>query len=57
MDTHTPTPAASAAGLRRELGLVSTTASGIGEIVAVGIFLTPAGIAKALASPLWLLVA
>jgi APA family basic amino acid/polyamine antiporter len=56
MDTHTPTPAASAAGLRRELGLVSTTASGIGEIVAVGIFLTSAGIAKALASPLWLLV-
>ncbi|MGA9076618.1 MAG: hypothetical protein WB368_21060 [Candidatus Sulfotelmatobacter sp.] len=43
--------------MRRELGLVSTTASVIGEIVAFGIFRTSAGIAKALASPLWLLVA
>ena len=43
-------------GLRRELGLASTTAAVIGGIIAVGIFLTPAGMAKALGSPLWLLV-
>ena len=28
----------------------------VGEVIAVGIFLTPAGMAKALGSPLWLLV-
>jgi basic amino acid/polyamine antiporter, APA family len=28
----------------------------VGEVIAVGIFLTPAGMAKSLASPLWLLV-
>jgi basic amino acid/polyamine antiporter, APA family len=43
-------------GLRRELGLGSTTAAVIGGIIAVGIFLTPAGMAKALGSPFWLLV-
>jgi basic amino acid/polyamine antiporter, APA family len=42
--------------LRRQLGLASTTAAVIGGIIAVGIFLTPAGIAKALGSPLWLLM-
>jgi amino acid transporter len=47
-----PTPA----GLRRELGLASTTAAVIGGIIAVGIFLTPAGMAKSLGSPLWLLL-
>jgi APA family basic amino acid/polyamine antiporter len=41
--------------LRRELGLASTTAAVIGGIIAVGIFLTPAGMAKALGSPFWLL--
>jgi APA family basic amino acid/polyamine antiporter len=56
MDTATQTAAASTAGLRRELGLASTTATVIGGIIAVGIFLTPAGMAKALGSPLWLLV-
>lgn len=45
-----------ATGLRRELGLGSTTAAVIGGIIAVGIFLTPAGMAKALGSPMWLLV-
>jgi APA family basic amino acid/polyamine antiporter len=44
------------AGLRRELGLTSTTATVIGGIIAVGIFLTPAGMAKALGSPFWLLM-
>jgi basic amino acid/polyamine antiporter, APA family len=47
----TPTP-----GLRRELGLASATAVVAGECIAVGIFLTPAGMAKALGSPLGLLL-
>ncbi len=41
--------------LRRELGLASATALVSGECIAVGIFLTPAGMAKALGSPMWLL--
>jgi basic amino acid/polyamine antiporter, APA family len=44
------------AGLRRQLGLGSTTAAVIGGIIAVGIFLTPAGMAKALGSPFLLLM-
>ena len=43
-------------GLKRQLGLASATALVAGECIAVGIFLTPAGMAKALGSPLWLLV-
>jgi len=42
-------------GLRRELGLGSAAAAVAGEAIAVGIFLTPAGMAKALGSPFWLL--
>jgi len=42
--------------LRRELGLASATALVAGECIAVGIFLTPAGMAKALGSPMWLLL-
>jgi len=42
--------------LKRELGLGSATASVAGEMIAVGIFLTPAGMAKALGSPMWLLI-
>jgi len=42
--------------LRRELGLGSATALVAGECIAVGIFLTPAGMAKALGSPMWLLL-
>ena len=42
--------------LQRELGLASATAAVAGEAIAVGIFLTPAGMAKSLGSPLWLLV-
>lgn len=42
-------------GLRRQLGLVSVTALVVGEVIAVGIFLTPAEIAKSLGSPFWLL--
>jgi basic amino acid/polyamine antiporter, APA family len=43
-------------GLRRQLGLGSAAAAVAGEAIAVGIFLTPAGMAKALGSPFWLLV-
>jgi len=55
MATVTTTPA-SGNGLRRELGLGSATAAVAGSAIAVGIFLTPAGMAKSLGSPLWLLV-
>ncbi|MGC1544809.1 MAG: amino acid permease [Candidatus Acidiferrales bacterium] len=43
-------------GLRRQLGLGSAAAIVAGEAIAVGIFLTPAGMAKSLGSPFWLLV-
>ncbi|MFZ3218349.1 MAG: amino acid permease [Candidatus Acidiferrales bacterium] len=43
-------------GLRRQLGLGSAAAAVAGECIAVGIFLTPAGMAKSLASPFWLLI-
>jgi APA family basic amino acid/polyamine antiporter len=43
-------------GLRRRLGLGSATALVVGEVIGVGIFLTPAGMAKMLGSPFWLLV-
>jgi APA family basic amino acid/polyamine antiporter len=42
--------------LRRQLGLGSAAAAVAGEAIAVGIFLTPAGMAKSLGSPFWLLV-
>ena len=44
------------AGLRRELGLGSAAAAVAGEAIAVGIFLTPAGMARSLGSPFWLLM-
>jgi basic amino acid/polyamine antiporter, APA family len=43
-------------GLQRRLGLASATAAVAGESIAVGIFLTPAGMAKSVGSPFWLLV-
>jgi APA family basic amino acid/polyamine antiporter len=42
--------------LRRQLGLGTAAAVVVGEVIAVGIFLTPADMAKSLGSPLWLLV-
>jgi APA family basic amino acid/polyamine antiporter len=42
--------------LRRQLGLGSAAAAVAGEAIGVGIFLTPAAMAKSLGSPLWLLV-
>lgn len=41
--------------LRRQLGLASATLLVVGEVIGVGIFLTPAGMAKSLGSPLGLL--
>ena len=42
--------------LKRQLGLRTATALVVGEVIAVGIFLTPAGMARSLGSPAWLLV-
>ena len=42
--------------LTRHLGLAGATALVVGQVIAVGIFLTPAGMARLLASPFWLLV-
>src|SRR6476469_8732473 len=42
--------------LRRQLGLGSAVALVVGEVIGVGIFLTPAGMARSLGSPFWLLV-
>ena len=42
--------------LRRQIGTRTATALVVGEVIAVGIFLTPAGMAKALGSPMWLLI-
>lgn len=47
-----PTPG----GLPRQLGLGSAVAAVAGESIAVGIFLTPAGMARSLGSPFWLLM-
>jgi len=42
--------------LRRQIGVRTAAALVIGEVIAVGIFLTPAGMAQALGSPMWLLI-
>ena len=59
--TSSPTKSASADEvsnneLHRQLGLASATAAVAGEAIAVGIFLTPAGMARSLGSPMWLLL-
>lgn len=46
----------SAATLKRQIGFRTAVALIVGEVIAVGIFLTPSGMAKSLGSPLWLLV-
>ena len=51
-----PVSTAPAEGLRRQLGLGSAAAAVAGEAIGVGIFLTPAAMAKSLGSPFWLLV-
>lgn len=42
--------------LKRQFGIWTATALIVGQVIAVGIFLTPAGMAKAVGSPFWLLV-
>ena len=42
--------------LERKIGLRTATALVVGEVIAVGIFLTPAGMAKSLGSPMLLLL-
>jgi APA family basic amino acid/polyamine antiporter len=42
--------------LRRQIGVRTAAALVVGEVIAVGIFLTPAGMAKDLGSPMWLLI-
>ncbi len=44
------------AGLERRLGTGAAVALVVGEIIGIGIFLTPAEMAKALGSPFWVLV-
>ena len=51
-----PTAGSRGRVLRRELGLGSAAAAVAGEAIAVGIFLTPAGMARTLGSPFWLLM-
>ena len=42
-------------GLARRLGLATATAMVVGQVIGVGIFLTPAGMAASLGSPAWLI--
>lgn len=42
--------------LKRQFGLTTAVAILVGQVIAVGIFLTPAGMAKSVGSPFWLLV-
>lgn len=42
--------------LKRQFGIWTATALIVGQVIAVGIFLTPAGMAKSVGSPFWLLV-
>ncbi|HEX7295250.1 MAG TPA: amino acid permease, partial [Pyrinomonadaceae bacterium] len=46
----------SRATLKRQIGFRAAVALIVGEVIAVGIFLTPSGMAKSLGSPFWLLV-
>src|SRR5215210_3471947 len=42
--------------LKRQIGLATATALVVGEVIGVGIFLTPAGMTKSVGSPLLVLV-
>lgn len=46
----------SSENLKRQFGLRTAIALIVGQVIAVGIFLTPAGMAKSVGSPFWLLV-
>jgi APA family basic amino acid/polyamine antiporter len=54
VDELQPTP--DRTGLNRQIGFRTATALVVGEVIGVGIFLTPAGMAKSVGSPLWLLI-
>src|SRR5881396_1968695 len=43
-------------GLQRHLGVRAMAALVVGEVIAIGIFLTPATMARSVGSPLWLLI-
>src|SRR2546423_15190747 len=43
-------------GLKRQIGLLTATALVVGEVVGVGIFLTPAKMTKSVGSPFFVLV-
>jgi basic amino acid/polyamine antiporter, APA family len=47
---------AAQAGLKRQLGLIAAIALVISGVIGLGIFVYPAGMAKSLGSPLWLLI-
>ncbi len=53
---HNTTESVKGPGLERRLGLGTATALIVGNVIGVGIFLTPADMAKSLGSPFWLLV-
>lgn len=53
---HPDPPVTDPNALKRELGTWSVVALVISEVVAVGIFLTPATMARTLGSPFWLLL-
>src|SRR5690242_2385340 len=50
------TATSSSPHLNRQLGLWSATALVVGEVIAVGIFLTPAEMSKSIGSPLWIAI-
>jgi APA family basic amino acid/polyamine antiporter len=54
--TPSPPERALAPTLQRRLGLDSATALVVGEVIGVGIFLTPAEMTKALGSPFWVVL-
>ncbi|MEP6703206.1 MAG: amino acid permease [Acidobacteriota bacterium] len=50
------TTTASPTALKRQFGLLTAVAMIVGQVIAVGIFLTPAGMARSVGSPFWLLL-
>ncbi|MGH7561637.1 MAG: APC family permease [Gemmatimonadales bacterium] len=56
MSASGPVPAGHPSSLARQLGLFSVTMLVVGEVLGVGIFLTPATMARSLGSPFWILL-
>jgi APA family basic amino acid/polyamine antiporter len=54
-DTGGPSVSDPTSGLTRRLGLATAAAMVVGEVIGVGIFLTPAQMARSLGSPAWLI--